>query len=746
MAKDDEKEAKSMKPVPRTWWLSLAVVMCIALSAGSAWAQGQGLAAVGPLLPANGYPSFYTDHQGLQLEPCLVPPSADPAVVPGADPCGLFGTVVTGAPIVYVSNFPVEFFYNRVVGVLKNINGGNKSTLVIGLEGGFTAPLPPTVGQNVVFARLRMNVTGGLTPGGTYTFTHPYGTLIYTADAAGNLPRNAGTIDQGCLIAPCGAFDQVLTTNIFGPFIQAVSPLPPPGFIGDPNVDQTITGSPLGTNFYQIDGPNIGGPGINTVRTDVFAVTGKLYTGPTTAPALTIERTSYSRNATGTTVNVFAHAAGAAGGVTATVAGTTITLSPDPAIGRWFGQASVPAAQPGATVLVTASTGGLTPLTTTLSSVLVDEVTIDAAAYDPVGKVLTVQAHSGDVVTAPLLTVQSDETPPVVLGTVASGALLTLNTPAPPAGVVVVSALGGFANRDVDASPGAGQTTGSLNLVSNLNPSEIAQPVTFTATIVATGAPTGTITFKEGATVLGTGTVVNKAASFVTSSLAIGSHTISASYSGDAVFAASTSNAVIQVVNKGTVTVTLGSNPNPSTIGQPVLFSASVTAATVAAGTPTGSVTFSEGGTNLGTVPLVGGSATISVSTLGPGSHLIIATYSGDATFKAGVSPIYTQVLNKANSTTSVVAVPNPATRKVVVNLTATVGPTPTSTGGIVTFTSTASNGQVTTLGTGTVDATGKATLTFTTANNRGTFTITAAYGGNASLNPSSGTTSLVIN
>lgn len=731
-----------MKPTTvNKWLLPLLVVMCIALGAGSAWAAGQGLGAVGPL-DVNGYPSFISDKPGLSLMPCLDPPAT---LVPVADPCALTGTVADPTQITFVSNFPQEFFYSNATAKL---TVGADALMLTAVEGGFTAPLPPTIGQQVVFIRTRLRVNGGLVAGATYRATFPYGTIEFVSPD-GTLKQV--TTDVGCLAAPCGTFQQLLTAvdaagnPTTGPFLQAVSPAPPVGYVGDPNILQTVTGSPLGTNFFRIERiTGLGGTVTALVgETDQFNLWGKIFTGPAQTPTLTIERTSYTRNATGTLVNVFANSVGATS-VSATVAGTTIPLRQDASVGRWFGQASAPAAQPGNAVNVTATNAAGS---VTLSSTLVDEVTIDAAAYDPATNTLTVQAHSGDVLAPPLLTVQSDETPPVVLGTVASGALLTLNTPAPPAGVVVTSALGGSANRDVDASPGGGggQTTGSLNLVSNLNPSEIAQPVTFTATIVVTGAPTGTITFKEGATVLGAVTVVNKAAAFTTSTLVIGSHTISASYSGDAVFAASTSNAVIQVVNKGTVTVTLGSNPNPSAIGQAVLFSASVTPATLGAGTPTGSVTFSEGGTNLGTVLLVGASASISVSTLGPGSHLIIATYSGDATFKAGVSPIYTQNLQKANSTTTV-AVLNPTVRKVPVTLTATVLPIGTSAGGIVTFTSTSSNGQVTALGTATVGATGNATLTFTTPNNRGTFTITAAYGGNASLNASSGTTSLVIN
>jgi hypothetical protein len=56
----------------------------------------------------------------------------------------------------------------------------------------------------------------------------------------------------------------------------AVAPAAPAGYIGDPNVDHTVIGSPFNTNFFKIDGPNIGGSGINTIQTNLFSVQGKI--------------------------------------------------------------------------------------------------------------------------------------------------------------------------------------------------------------------------------------------------------------------------------------------------------------------------------------------------------------------------------------------------------------------------------------------------------------------------------------
>ena len=85
-----------------------------------------------------------------------------------------------------------------------------------------------------------------------------------------------------------------------------------------------------------------------------------------------------------------------------------------------------------------------------------------------------------------------------------------------------------------------------------MNPSVSGQAVTFTATIApvspGSGVPTGTVTVDDGSTLLGTVTLTNGTASFTTSSLAVGSHSIKAVYAGDTNFKTSTSAVLNQVV------------------------------------------------------------------------------------------------------------------------------------------------------------------------------------------------------
>lgn len=88
-------------------------------------------------------------------------------------------------------------------------------------------------------------------------------------------------------------------------------------------------------------------------------------------------------------------------------------------------------------------------------------------------------------------------------------------------------------------------------------------------------------------------------------------------------------------------TTTLGASPNPSTVGQGVVFTA-----TVSPSAATGNVQFFDGSTLLATVALGGGQATLTTSTLAAGSHSITAVYGGDSAYSGGTSNVVTQTVN----------------------------------------------------------------------------------------------------
>jgi len=190
------------------------------------------------------------------------------------------------------------------------------------------------------------------------------------------------------------------------------------------------------------------------------------------------------------------------------------------------------------------------------------------------------------------------------------------------------------------------------SLTSTPNPSIAGQAVTLTATVRPAAAdtlvPGGTVAFRDGATTLGSATLVNGRASLVVSTLAVGTHSLTAVYSGSLEFAPSTSAAVTQTVNLASTSTSLTSTPNPSTVGQAVTLRATVSPVAPATGVPTGSVTFRDGATSLGVVALVNGSASLTISTLAAGSHSLTAAYGGSPTFLASTSAAVTQTVNAA--------------------------------------------------------------------------------------------------
>ncbi len=179
--------------------------------------------------------------------------------------------------------------------------------------------------------------------------------------------------------------------------------------------------------------------------------------------------------------------------------------------------------------------------------------------------------------------------------------------------------------------------------------------MTFTATVApssVTGTPTGTVTFAVDGTaqtpvplqVVGG---VDQASLPAISTLTGGSHTIKATYNGDNTFSSSTAQSLTQNVASviQASTTTLASSVNPSTFGQAVTFTATVTPDARSTDTPTGTVTFEEGTTVLGTAPLNDGVATFAISTLAVGSHSIAAVYSGDADFATAIG-VTTETVN----------------------------------------------------------------------------------------------------
>jgi|HubBroStandDraft_1064217.scaffolds.fasta_scaffold01400_9 hypothetical protein len=196
----------------------------------------------------------------------------------------------------------------------------------------------------------------------------------------------------------------------------------------------------------------------------------------------------------------------------------------------------------------------------------------------------------------------------------------------------------------------------ATSLTASATQATSGQAVTFTAVVApksGSGVPTGTVAFSDGATQIGTASLNSSgSAAFDTSSLAIGSHSISAAYSGDANFAGSTSAAVsitISAPAKIATTTSVLASATQLAAGQNVTFTAGVAPQT-GTGVPTGSITFLDGQAQIAVGTLNGGAASFSRANLAVGSHTITAAYSGDSNYATSSSTALTVTVTTAAS------------------------------------------------------------------------------------------------
>jgi ELWxxDGT repeat protein len=285
------------------------------------------------------------------------------------------------------------------------------------------------------------------------------------------------------------------------------------------------------------------------------------------------------------------------------------------------------------------------------------------------------------------------------------------------------------------------QGTGSA-VTSSPSPAVLGQSVTFTANVSMHGTgsvkPTGTVMFKEGSTILASSVPVNALgqATFVTSSLPLGSNTITVSYSGNSNFQASqaTDSSAPEVVNKDPTRTVLTAFPDPGVFGQTISFTVAVSALPPASGTPTGTVTFTDGSTTIGSVTLNAGRATFTTAALSRGGHAITASYGGGSKFLASSYAGFGEIVQKDATTTTVAPSANPAGVGHTVTFTATVQANAPRSGrptGTVIF-----KDITTVLGTKTLGPGGQATFSISSLP-AGTHAITATYGGDNNFSPS---------
>ena len=306
----------------------------------------------------------------------------------------------------------------------------------------------------------------------------------------------------------------------------------------------------------------------------------------------------------------------------------------------YAGPVSVTVPQPGSTTVVISAPN---------ASFVGQSVTFTAT----VNPVQSTGTPSGTVT----FTVNGVITPVALAGGVAS-----VSTNALPAGTfTVIAAYGG----DPVFLPSSGSVIQTVNktatttvVTSSLNASFVGDAVTFTATV--SPLLSGSVNFSVDGVSTGLPVALDGAgtATYITSSLTAGSHTIAADYLGDAAFLAS-SGSVSQQVNKAPTTTVVVSSLNPSIVGTNVTFTA-----TVSPSTTTGGVTFSVDGATVASPALSGGSATYSTSSLAVGAHAVVVTYGGDPAFLGSTSAALTQTVGPVLRATTTVVTPATAPQR----------------------------------------------------------------------------------
>ena len=394
------------------------------------------LAFAGPPDPVNGFPMWFEDASGLRLELVLDADPRAPAIGELPDPA---------QPLHFPDNFPDEAFYFMAEARLPVGGAGvvGRARVILALEAAFGGAGTLAAGMAVVFARIRVRMDD-VVPGANYTVTHPYGvTDPLTADDRG---RVFVTEDLGIVEGDPTA---VMRSGQVAPFLRWDSGAAA-GYIGDGATDHRITGSPFGTNFVRIEGPNIrqgGGtpdpaaPGnVNRVWTDLFGVQGRI------ARRLGASADSATYAVTGGQRHISVHARSAPGQSLELLGDSLrVALASN---GRFYAGLAAASAVPSNLRLVNVTDS---PVTST-PLVLTDLVVFEKATHDLAAQTLTISVRSSD----PTATLSA----PALGLTIASNPQTFTSIAATPAELVVVSNKGGTGRQRVELSGAPGGNLG----------------------------------------------------------------------------------------------------------------------------------------------------------------------------------------------------------------------------------------------------------------------------------------------
>jgi hypothetical protein len=258
---------------------------------------------------------------------------------------------------------------------------------------------------------------------------------------------------------------------------------------------------------------------------------------------------------------------------------------------------------------------------------------------------------------------------------------------------------------------------------------------------LTSAAPTGTVTITDGKTQYAQVTLdASGNGTFTSTTLGAGTYSLYAVYSGDAAYRTSTSAyAALTVATATPTTVALTTSAAGVATGTSVTFTATIGGGS-GSSQPTGIVRFLDGTTQIGTGTLnASGVATFTTTTLAAGAHSTTAAYGGDNVFGASVSSAVTETVGIFATTNKLTASAASIVTGTSVTLTATLTATTGTPTGTVTFLD-----GTTTLGTGTLNSSGVATLS-TASLAIGTHSITSQYAATGNFGASTSTAVQVV-
>lgn len=278
------------------------------------------LKAVSPTSVA-GFPTWYEDSNGLRLDLCLARSiSQTPPGYCLTEPPNPNQSPSVDAEDPAQSNFPDEAFWWTAEAQVQRNN--ISAILVLATEAAFLNE-DPVDGDQMVFNRTRIRIQGSALRVNTrYKITYPYGVQIFTATQKDRRkpPEINITQDFACAVSVTTTckFNDLLSPgtsrvkNPIGPWLRwpdNPTDMPPAGYIGDPNINHTVIGSPIANtrhstrfqNFFMVEELNASGQvvGAPIAYTDLFSVSGKL--SPVTPPPTETDTTTTVEPAPATT-------------------------------------------------------------------------------------------------------------------------------------------------------------------------------------------------------------------------------------------------------------------------------------------------------------------------------------------------------------------------------------------------------------------------------------------------------------